>query len=120
MYFNLKEMEKKFEVKLDNMKKAQKKEIEKLESSQEAYFKSKTKKLKQEQVEHLINNYYIHHVILKAKEMKKFKEELKQEEKLVTSEAKLEIDTKSLTKAERKRQLTKRLSDLYVTQSDRV
>ena len=52
--------------------------------------------------------------------MKKFKEELKQEEKLVTSEAKLEIDTKSLTKAERKRQLTKRLSDLYETQLDRV
>ena len=50
MYFNLKELEKKFEVRLDSMKKAQKKEIEKLESSQEAYFKNKTKKLKQEQV----------------------------------------------------------------------
>ena len=43
-------MEKKFEAKLDSMKKAQKKEMEKLESSQEAYFRSKTKKLKQEQV----------------------------------------------------------------------
>lgn len=52
--------------------------------------------------------------------MKKFKEELKQEEKLVASEAKLEIDTKSLSKAERKRQLSKRLSDLYGTQTDRV
>ena len=52
--------------------------------------------------------------------MKKFKEELKQEEKLVTNEAKLEIDTKSLSKAERKRQLNKRLSDLTETQLDRV
>ena len=52
--------------------------------------------------------------------MKKFKEELKQEEKLVTNEAKLEIDTKSLPKAERKRQLNKRLLDLNETQLDRV
>ena len=64
--------------------------------------------------------YYPYHVIFKAKEMKKFKEELKQEEKLVTNEAKLEIDTKSLPKAERKRQLNKRLLDLNETQLDRV
>jgi len=45
------------------MKKQQKKDIEKLEASQEAYFKNKTKKLKQEQVwsyailnvDHLLN-----------------------------------------------------------------
>ena len=55
-----------------------------------------------------------------AKEFKRFKEEQKQEEKLVTSETKLEVDTKSLPKAERKRQLSKRLSDLYVTQLDKV
>lgn len=56
----LKELEKKFEVRLENMKKAQKKEVEKLEASQEAYFKSKTKKLKQEQVKRfsMCNNYY--------------------------------------------------------------
>jgi len=43
-------LEKRFEVRLDGMKKAQKKDIEKLEASQETYFKNKTKKLKQEQV----------------------------------------------------------------------
>jgi len=43
-------LEKRFELRLDGMKKAQKKDIEKLETSQEAYFKNKTKKLKQEQV----------------------------------------------------------------------
>lgn len=101
--FQREELEKKFETKLDNMKKAQKKEIEKLEASQEAHFKSKTKKLKQEQ----------------AKELKRFREELKQEEKLVTNETKLEIETKGLSKAERKRQLTKRLTDLYATQLDK-
>lgn len=57
---------------------------------------------------------------MQAKELKKFKDELKQEEKLVTSETKLEVDTKSLTKAERKRQLSKRLADLYGAQLDRV
>lgn len=50
----MKELEKKFEVRLDSMKRAQKKEIEKLEASQEAHFKSKTKKLKQEQVDNVI------------------------------------------------------------------
>ena len=48
-------MEKRFEAGLDGMKKAQKKEMEKLESSQETYFRSKTKKLKQEQVRTLNN-----------------------------------------------------------------
>ena len=36
------------------MKKSQKKDVEKLEASQEAYFKSKTKKLKQEQVKDIV------------------------------------------------------------------
>ena len=46
----LKELEKRFEVRLETMKKFQKKDVEKLEASQEAHFKTKTKKLKQEQV----------------------------------------------------------------------
>ena len=104
------------------MKKAQKKEIEKLETSQEANFKSKTKKLKQEQVKGVIISSWarVYSVLPQAKELKRFKDELRQEEKLVTSEAKLEMDTKNLTKAERKRQLTKRLSDLYGAQGDKV
>ena len=118
----LKELERKFEVRLDSMKKAQKKEIEKLETSQEANFKSKTKKLKQEQVKGVIICSWarVYSVLPQAKELKRFKDELRQEEKLVTSEAKLEMDTKNLTKAERKRQLTKRLSDLYGAQGDKV
>lgn len=118
----LKELERKFEVRLDSMKKAQKKEIEKLETSQEANFKSKTKKLKQEQVKGVIISSWarVYSVLPQAKELKRFKDELRQEEKLVTSEAKLEMDTKNLTKAERKRQLTKRLSDLYGAQGDKV
>lgn len=68
-----------------------------------------------------VTSSYAHPAVpLQAKELKRFKEELKQEEKLVTSEAKLEMDTKSLAKTERKRQLTKRLSDLHVTQEDKV
>jgi len=51
---SLQELEKRFEVRLDGMKKSQKKDVEKLESSQEAYFKNKTKKLKQEQVRSII------------------------------------------------------------------
>ena len=117
----LKELERKFEVRLDSMKKGQKKEIEKLETSQEAYFKSKTKKLKQEQVKGVISSWArVHSVLPQAKELKRFKDELRQEEKLVTNEAKLEMETKNLTKAERKRQLTKRLSDLYGAQGDKV
>lgn len=117
---SLQELEKRFEVRLDGMKKSQKKDVEKLESSQEAYFKNKTKKLKQEQVRSIILSCTIWHLLWQAKELKRFKEELKQEEKLVTSETKLEVDTKSLPKAERKRQLSKRLSDLSVTHGDKV
>lgn len=58
-YIFLKELERKFEARLDNMKKAQKKEIEKLESSQEAHFKGKTKKLKQEQVKGVVSNKFL-------------------------------------------------------------
>ena len=62
-YVFLKELERKFEVRLDNMKKAQKKEIEKLEASQEAHFKNKTKKLKQEQVKDVISNKLSTHIL---------------------------------------------------------
>ena len=60
----LKELEKKFEARLENMKRAQKKEIEKLEASQEANFKNKTKKLKQEQVKIIIIILYRSHNII--------------------------------------------------------
>lgn len=56
----VKELERRFEVRLDGMKKAQKKDVEKLEASQEAYFRGKTKKLKQEQVKEVMYSIMIH------------------------------------------------------------